>query len=323
MRPALLIAVLTAHLLFTPVDVAGEPPAARRSPLHGLCYGPFREGQSPDRGIHPTRQEIAEDLLRIRRLTTRLRTYGATRSGRVVVEEASRLGFEEIHTGLWLTGDRTANEREIGAAIELASRKLPGVTLLIAGSEVLLRREMKPTELVDVIRRVRNEARMPIAYADVPAVWVYGPPAIDALAREVDVVVVHLYPFWEGVSIDAAPAAYARTLDAARRRYPGKSIVVGESGWPAAGEPVGHAVPSPESQARWLAFAAGRPDAERVFYFSAFSEPWKAVHEGTRGAHWGLFTSDGHLRRGLWPTLTSLGVELAGLDFDRSASTQD
>ena len=31
--------------------------------VRGLCYSPFRDGQSPVTGVYPTRQEIVEDLV--------------------------------------------------------------------------------------------------------------------------------------------------------------------------------------------------------------------------------------------------------------------
>ena len=122
--------VLSVALLLGAASLG--PQASAAAPLYGLCYGQFRSGQSPDLGIHPSRGEIAEDLSHLRRLADRIRVYGSTRSGRIAVQEASRLGFREILAGIWITKDAAANDREIAAGLDLVNRGLPGLTMRIS-----------------------------------------------------------------------------------------------------------------------------------------------------------------------------------------------
>lgn len=309
--------VLTLATLVMGMSTPTLADASSRA-FYGLCYGPFRSGQSPDAGIYPTRAQIAEDLERLRQLTNRLRLYGLSGSGRIVVEEASRLGFTEILAGIWLGSDEVSNARELALAADLAQADLPGLETFIVGSEVLLRGEMAVEHLAEIIVRVRNETGLNVAYGEIAALWAHGPPAMDRLAALLDVIVVHIFPFWDGVAIEQAPNAFDHMLAEVHARYPGKTVVIGESGWPAGGEPVGSALPSPANQAAWLAFILERSREQPVFFFEAFSEPWKIEHEGERGAMWGLYTSDGAVRPELRSLLTLHGPSPSNLDFERS-----
>ena len=296
------------------------PQAVEPSPLYGVAYSQFRNGHSPDLGRHPTRAEIAEDLEHLRRLTDGIRLYGLTRSGRVVVEEASKLGFR-ILLGIWLSHDRVSNEREIAAAIELSRLNLPGIEALIVGSEVLLRRDLDPEELASIIRRVRLATERPVAYAEIASIWRDGGPEIDRIADEVQLILSHVYPFWDSVSIEGAPAHYERTLEEVKRRFPAKSHAVGETGWPVAGPARGDAVPSPSNQATWVRYILARSHQDQVYYFSAFSEPWK--DEGGVGAHWGIFTPQGELRSEIAAVLAERGLRSEDFGFSRSDGSPD
>lgn len=252
----------------------------------------------------------------MRRLTDRIRIYGATRWGGVAAEEASRLGFREILLGIWLGRDRPANKREVGAAVALARRHLRGLRLIVVGNEVVLRGDLTVAELAATMRKVEAATGLAVAYADTAATWLR--PQIEPVAEEASVLLAHIYPYWDGIPIDRAPSEFARTLAALRARYPTKPIWVGETGWPARGGAVGAAVASPENQARWLSFVLRRSRRDRIFFFEAFDEPWKALHEGERGAAWGIWGADGRLHPSLAPTLRAAGIDPAQLEFDRT-----
>lgn len=283
------------------VLVIGSVASDAEGPFFGLCYSPFRQGQSPETNIKPSRKQIREDLILLRKLTSRLRLYGLSQTGQTVIAEASKLDFE-ILAGLWIGPDELANEREIGAAIELSRRELPGLKTMIVGSEALLRQDVTPDHLVELIRRVRRETGLEVAYADIASFW-SDHPAADRIASEVDHIVVHIYPFWDGVGIEQAPAHFADALNQVRKRYPDKTITVGETGWPADGQSVGNAIPSPENQATWVRFVFSQSQEHRIFFFAAFDETWKVPFEGSVGAHWGIHTIDRTIRPALVPEL--------------------
>ena len=69
-----------------------------------------------------------------------------------------------------------------------------------------------------------------------------------------DYIFAHFHPYWEpgGIPIDQAVSFIGEKYNYLKSLYPGKKIVVGETGWPTAGEIRGGAVPSLENQKRFL-----------------------------------------------------------------------
>src|ERR1035437_7091289 len=73
--------------------------------------------------------------------------------------------------------------------------------------------------------------------------------------------------------------------------FPGKEILIGETGWPSKGRMRDGALPSRINQARFYSGILDRSKQEnfRVILFEAYDEPWKRQWEGTVGGYWGLF----------------------------------
>jgi exo-beta-1,3-glucanase (GH17 family) len=300
--------------------VAASPAIPAAQSLYGICFSPYRSNQNPDCGVFPTREEIRQELQFIRNsdLAPRIRTYSCMGSLVDIPELCRQMGLE-CWPGAWLSRYRGATERELQALITVGRMKLPNTPVLIVGNEVLLRNDMSERELIKAIIRVKHETGLPIAYADVGGMWDQHPE----VARYVDVILVHLYPYWDGHSIDGAIDALLEQWRKLVRDHPDKRIVIGETGWPLAGElngigssytgivqsTTGHspgeaqgmAVPSPKNQARYLHEFIQASQANRLeyFYFSLFCEAWKAKQEGTRGANWGLFLADGTINPSL------------------------
>jgi hypothetical protein len=157
---------------------------------------------------------------------------------------------------------------------------------------VLLRGELTPDQLKGYLRRVRAAIKQPVSYADVWEWWLKYPEIAD----EVDFVTIHLLPYWEDVpaGVDRAAAHILWTYGQIRERFPGKPVLIGETGWPSAGRTRGPAVPSVLDEARFLArvLAVAKENGFDYNVVEAFDQPWKAHLEGTVGAHWGLYTSD-------------------------------
>jgi hypothetical protein len=84
-------------------------------------------------------------------------------------------------------------------------------------------------------------------------------------------------------------------VDDVRKRvaaaFPGKDILIGETGWPSSGRMRDVALPSPVNQARFISEILDRAAREnfRVNLFEAYDARWKRRWEGSVGGHWGLF----------------------------------
>jgi glucan 1,3-beta-glucosidase len=169
------------------------------------------------------------------------------------------------------------------------------IQAVVVGNEVLLRGELSAQDLGNAIREVKRQVPVPVTYADVWEFWQRNRDLQDA----VDFVTIHILPYWEDFPIPAKDAAahVMSIRDKMAGVFPGKDILIGETGWPSQGRMREGALPSRANQAlilqQILTQAAAR--GYRVNVIEAFDQPWKRAHEGTVGGYWGLF--DGATRQ--------------------------
>lgn len=266
-----------------------EPPPGGK--LRSVSFAPFRDGQSPLTQIFPSAAQIEEDLAALAPQVAGVRTYTSLEGLQVVPELARKHGLQ-VTMGAWLSSKPEKNEAEIASLIELANRHPDVITRVIVGNEVLLRRELTPEQVAGYIDRVKAAVKQPVSYADVWEWWLKYPQIAD----HVDYLTIHLLPYWEDVPAGVAGAT-ERIRSSYRiiaQRFPGKPILVGETGWPTAGRSRGAAVPGLVNKA---VFVNGfvRMAAQEGFDYNvieAFDQGWKAKLEGTVGGHWGLYGSD-------------------------------
>jgi glucan 1,3-beta-glucosidase len=271
-------------------------PAPGHAVLSGVGYGPYHAGQNPNYFISPSAGEVAADMPTLAAMTNYIRIYSSGGPAAEIVR-AAQTAHLCVALGIWLGRDPAANTAEIAAGIRLA-RRSPAVRSVIVGNEVLLRGDLPVTRLLTDIRTVRAALghRVAISYADSSGEWLAHP----RLAAAVDFVTVHIYPFWQHVPIGSAMASLARDYGSVTKRFRGKPVVIGETGWPSGGRRHGRAVPSPGNQARYFhGFVTwARQHAVPYFYFDAFDEGWKTSEHGV-GTHWGLYDQGGHRKPAL------------------------
>lgn len=261
--------------------------------LKGVCYGPFRDNESPDMGIFPLLDELNSDIEFIPKVARAIRTYGSSRGPRNISALCERVGLA-CYPGVWLSKDKTENREEIESLIQIANQNFNCVKALTVGNEVLLRKDLTEEELIDYIREVKKSTSLPVTTAEIWSIWRNHP----RLANEVDFLMVHIHPYWEGCSINRAAAYVVTIWQIMKDTFPGKRIVIGETGWPSEGKTIKKAVPSKENQARFFKGFTQLADSEGIeyFYFELFDEKWKDEFEGKAGAHWGIYKSGGSLK---------------------------
>src|SRR6266446_6382904 len=183
------------------------------------------------------------------------------------------------------------NLAQISTVVRLAKEYSGVITAVVVGNEVLLRGEMTTSDLASTIRSVKSQVSVPITYADVWEYWLRNREIYEA----VDFVTIHILPYWEDFPIRAKYAA--AHVDAIRKRmavaFPGKEILIGETGWPSEGRMREGALPSRTNQARVVSEILGLAKQEnfRVNLIEAYDQPWKRQLEGTVGGYWGLLDS--------------------------------
>jgi glucan 1,3-beta-glucosidase len=276
--------------LATPIVLARAPidPNAK---LMCVSYAPFRGEQTPlTLSTQVTAEQIAEDLAQLAKITDCIRTYSTDNGLDQIPEIAARVGLKVIQ-GIWLSSNRQRNLARIATTIRLVKEYPATITALVVGNEVLLRGEMTTADLAATIRSVKAQVAVPVTYADVWEFWLRNREIYDA----VDFVTIHILPYWEDFPIRAKFAA--AHVDAIRRRmavaFPGKEILIGETGWPSTGRMRDAALPSRTNQARVVSEILDLAKREnfRVNLMEAYDQPWKRRLEGTVGGYWGLFDS--------------------------------
>jgi glucan 1,3-beta-glucosidase len=292
---ALLLLSLTAIVaawwwLATPITLARAPidPNAK---LLCVSYAPFRDTQTPLLlTTHILPEQIAQDLAQLAKITDCVRTYSIENGLDQVPALAAKVGLKVIQ-GIWLGSNRLKNLAQISTVVGLTKGYPGAITAVVVGNEVLLRGEMTTADLAATIRSVKSQVSVPVTYADVWEYWLRNREVYDA----VDFVTIHILPYWEDFPIRAKYAA--AHVDAIRKRmavaFPGKEILVGETGWPSAGRMRDAALPSRTNQARVVSEILDLAKREnfRVNLIEAYDQPWKRQLEGTVGGYWGLLDS--------------------------------
>jgi len=255
-----------------------------------LSYAAYRPGESPLADRFATAAEVDQDLALLAPLTRAIRTYAAMEGPYDIPALARKHGLK-LWQGLWLGGDRARNALEMARAIDFAHRYPDTIERVVVGNEVLLRRDLPVAELIADIDHVRAAVKQPVAYADVSDFWDQFPQ----VAPHVDVVLIHLLPYWEDVptGIDHAVATVGAVYAHFKALFPGKQIAIGETGWPSRGRQRRDATPGRLNQARFLrGFMALSQEQHFDYNFiEAFDQDWKYQNEGIVGANWGLFTA--------------------------------
>jgi hypothetical protein len=247
-------------------------------------------------------------------VNNRIRTYGSSGVGRDVASEAAGLGFL-VTAGVSLDPDKA--EAEISAAVDLANRGL--AQSIVVGNETLLMRRLTESDLVGYIRRVKAAvpSSVTVTTGEPWTVWLERPD----LVNEVDYLMVHIYPFWEGQTIDNAAQYVVDKYLAVRDIANGKQVIIGETGWPSAGRTDANEA----SQRRFIAEFAPLANQYGIPYylFSAYDEEWKWPEglSGTDptayldrtfsgrfvGSTWGIFYANGVLKPLLVPLFPKPG----------------
>lgn len=267
--------------------------------LEAIAYSPYRDGQAPG-GAQPTEAQVREDLLMLQPLTRGIRVYGTDGANAYIPDLCDELGIE-LHIGAWIDG-LPSDEPNALALAEIVNENHPSIKTAIVGNEVLHRAEdngVTEERLIELIELVKAEVTVdvPIAAADTYPRWMEMRPA---LAESVDVLIWHTYAWWAGADIGNAYALVASRYQDMMTAYPGKTMILGETGWPSqidrmSTDMTTTSVGNEENQTRYYLEILGGMQAAQlpVWMFSSIDEQWKAASgEGAVGEFWGIFNSD-------------------------------
>ena len=248
-----------------------------------------------------------------------LRMYGASGPADSVLAIIDRDRLDmRVMVGIWIQAEdrrdstgkvlelfpevSVANRREIEDGLRLAEKYPRLVLALCVGNETQVAwtwNHVATGRLVEFVREVRARSRVPVTTADDFKYW--NQPESRALAAELDFIVTHVHPLWNGRQLEEAVDWSRAALAEVQAVHPGQLVVIGEAGWATQHNDQG-------DQGKLLKGEVGEPQqamfhdsfsawVERAritsFTFEAFDERWKG---GERAddveKHWGLFNAD-------------------------------
>lgn len=288
----------------------GNGPKVLSENFLGLCYGPYRDNEDPDFGVHPTLSELSEDIAFIKNLAGSIRTYGATDNLEQIPSLCQQYEID-CYPGAWISKYECENRKQINSLINIAKQNLSHVKGLIVGNEVLLRKDISEQQLLDFISEVKSATSLHVTTAEIWKDWIDHPQ----LAQAVDILFVHIYPYWDGIAVENAANYVLEKWNELKTLYPDKKIIIGETGWPSEGDTRGSAIPNEENQKLYLSNFISMAKCNHIdyFYFEIFDEKWKSKLEGKAGSHWGIYYSDGSLK----PHLVDLIPDSARIGISR------
>jgi cellulose synthase/poly-beta-1,6-N-acetylglucosamine synthase-like glycosyltransferase/exo-beta-1,3-glucanase (GH17 family) len=288
---ALVMVVAASALFWTSRDYTVVAPEWDGQ-VRGIAYNPSHLFTMRQTRNVP-RERIERDLAQLSRLTSRVRTYTVDGGMDKVPEIARRYGMT-VSLGIWISPDLAKNEEQLELGIRTALANRRTVDRVIVGNETQLEGFVSPDQLNDYILRVRAAlpARIKVTTAEPWSTWMLTPE----VGRYVDVIFVHLLPYWENVDIHGALKSSENFYNHVQNQFPDKPIVVGEAGWPSEGRTRGRAEASAANEGYFLRgfvqFAMER--GWDYYLFEAYDQPWKDVGEGVAGRYWGMFDARGN-----------------------------
>lgn len=291
--------------------------------IKGIGYSPFRDCQYPGGTAQPSIQDLREDLFRLFHTSNAIRTYSATGINSQIPILANEIGLP-VFAGAWIDYPKRAtlaqDDAEIQALINLACAPNLDLEGVIVGNEYFLRSNRTVTDVNYLLQRIQEVENgihstcgrdIPVTTAEIDNLmfeWESEQSAVIKGIRsvyrpiidEIDFIMVHTYPFWNGMSINGAAAftvdRYKAIQTLIEQEYPGQNkwVIIGEAGWPSGGASRREAVPSEENQRRYMIEFLRLAEREGVhfMYFDAFDELWKVEEPGRVGQHWGYSYTD-------------------------------
>ena len=277
-----------------------------RGELRGVAYNPSSTYTDAQRREGYPEALVQADLEKLSGVADRVRTYAVDPGLDLVPSLAKKNGLK-VSLGLWLSDVNELNEKQVSRGIEIINRNSEVIDRVFVGNEAVLRGELTAAEVSAYITRVKQAIPENIAVgtAEVWSVWLEHPE----LAKHSDFVGIHLLPYWEGIKAEDSMAYIEDRFERVKLRFPEKSIVIAETGWPSEGRVKKGSVPSAAMEAYFLRHFLTFAAAKNYDYYviEAFDQPWKAEQEGAVGAFWGIFDAEGYAKFSFTGPLSSFG----------------
>ncbi len=263
-------------------------------PLYGLNFSPFTGSSRPGT---ITLSALTEKLETVKNHSLWFRTFFVTQ-GMEEIGPLLKSMNKKLAAGAFISDDNARNAQEIANLIAMGQRG--EISLAIVGNEYILfhDNETSVNKVITYLRQVRAALppEIPVVYSDTYNILRKHPE----LVTESDLVFCNIYPYWEGIDLKYA-VYYTKQVYYKMKTQFGKDVIIGEIGWPSAGETKIKAIPSPANAAAYFKNFISWARAENInyFYFEAYDELWKFYDEGVQGKSWGIWEETGEMKPGM------------------------
>ena len=210
-----------------------------------MSYAPFRGAKIRSIPLRISAAQIDEDLAQ---LATSPGASAPIRSTTGWIRSRHpRSSASRCMQGIWLGRDRPKNRKQIADGDRAGQGVPDALRAVVVGNEVLLRGEMSAANWPPPSAR-EAQVPVPVTYADVWEFWLrnrdLSPRSISSPSTSC----------LTGRTSRSAAQCGRRTSMSIRKQvgaaFPGKEILIGETGWPSAGRMREGALPSLSAQAR-------------------------------------------------------------------------
>ena len=285
-----------------------------------ICYSGYRKGQNPPEAIYPSYDEIVEDMKILDQHGFKyIRMYDPIPYAEMTCKVIRDLGLDiklMLGPGLqcevnnpgcpWmkmnfsdeeLAEHARHNDKNIDELIRIANENADIINAVSVGNENTPdwgANNVPVERLISFARRLKAGTGKPVTFNEGAWEW----PRIPELAKELDIISVHSYPLWHGVSIEDAVAENKEAYVTIKGLYPDKEVLFSEVGWSTKSQSDGQMnakQANEETQKDYYEeFWKWADEAQVIAYmFEAFDEPWKGGDDPNEAEkHWGIYNED-------------------------------
>ena len=285
-----------------------------------VCYSGYREGQHPGKGVYPTCEQIKEDLeIIVKEGFKYIRMYDACDYSRNVckvirennlplklmlgpgnqaeVDTPGCAWNPAVYTDEEKAARRKHNDDRINELIDIANEYSDVVNVVSIGNENTpdWGENTVPVErLIEFADRLREGTGKPVTFNEGANEW----KKLGELVKHLDLISIHSYPLWYGLTIDKALDANKKDYKEIAELYPEMQVVFTEAGWSTSTLPNAGMVndqPTVENATKYYEEFWNWADSENIvaYMFEMFDEPWKGGNNPQESEkNWGIYYVD-------------------------------
>lgn len=266
-------------------------------PLSGICYSPFTGTNQSPGGIYPSGEQMAQQIGVLKSFASFVRTYGSEGTLNLIPGICETNGIK-CYPGVWISGDSASDDIQVNGMLSGISGRT-NVEGIIVGNEFLLRGG-DVSYLISRINSVRSLTGKKVGTAETWDVW----QGKNSLANACDFLMIHdhIYwesPWWPDLSVTNGAEHIRGRIEYVKSLFPGKEVILGETGFPTQGPTVGKMVPGRENQKRLMQDLSDLLQDRRWFWFEWSDEDWKTNSGNFVENNWGAVYKNGNMKVGL------------------------